>query len=62
MSVNMALDESSPTIRSFAFYQKRSSSMKQADLKDVIRKASKSVCTSVMISPEPLALTPSSYL
>lgn len=43
MSVNLALDESSPTIRSSAFYQKRSSSVKQANLKDIIRKASKSV-------------------
>jgi len=58
VSVNLALDESSPMIRSYAFYQKRSSLVKQADLKDVIRKASRSVRTSVVISPEPLDLTP----
>lgn len=57
VSVNLALDESSPMIRSSAFYQKRSS-VKQADLKDVIRKASRSVRTSVVISTEPLAHTP----
>jgi hypothetical protein len=57
VSVNLVLDESSSMIRSFAFYQKRSSSVKQADLKDVFRRASRSVRTLVMISPEPLALT-----
>jgi hypothetical protein len=37
-----------------------SSSMKQADLKGMFRKASKIVCTSaVVVSPDPLSPTPS---
>jgi hypothetical protein len=46
--------------QSFAFYQKKSSSMKRADLRDMFKKASKSVCAStVVVSPDPLSPTPS---
>ena len=34
--------------------------MKQANLGDVFRKSSKSACTSFVVSPYPLSLTPSS--
>jgi hypothetical protein len=52
---------SSPNTSSFALYQKKASSMKQADLRDMFKKGSKSVCTStVVVSPDPLSPTPSS--
>jgi DDE superfamily endonuclease./Tc5 transposase DNA-binding domain./CENP-B N-terminal DNA-binding domain. len=38
------------------FYQKRASAMKQADLRDMFKKASKSVCTSTcVVPPDPLS-------
>jgi hypothetical protein len=53
---NTAL-ESSPKTRSFAL---KASSMKQADLRDMFKKVSKSVCTStVVVCPDPLLPTPS---
>ena len=40
MSDNPALEASSPKTKSFAFYQKNVSSMKQADFRDMFKKAS----------------------
>jgi len=55
----MALEESSPKTKSYAFYDKKKPvSLKQADLRDMFKKASKSVCTStVVVSPDPMSLT-----
>jgi hypothetical protein len=51
---------SSPKTRSFALYQKRASSMKEADFRDMFKKASKCVCTSTVVtSPDPLPPIPS---
>jgi len=56
----LAPEESSPKTRSFAFYHKKASSLKQADLEVMFRKASKSVSISVIVvSPDPLSLTAS---
>jgi hypothetical protein len=56
-SDNSALEKTSPKTGSFAFYQRKTSSMKQADLRDMFKRASKSVCTStVVISPDPYLL------
>jgi hypothetical protein len=41
------------------FYQNKASSVKQADLRDMFKKASKRVCTSNVVSPDPLSPTPS---
>jgi hypothetical protein len=46
-------------------YQKKTSSVKQADLRDMFKKATKSGCTStVLVSPDPLSptLSPSSAM
>jgi len=43
----------------FAFYQIKASSVKQADLGAMFKKASKSVCTSNVVSPDSLSPTPS---
>jgi hypothetical protein len=53
---------SSPKAVSIAFYQTKSSSMKQTDLTDIFKKASR-VCTSTdVVSPDPLTPTPSTSL
>jgi hypothetical protein len=41
---NLALEEISPKIGSFAFYQKKALSVKQPDLRNMLEKASKCVC------------------
>jgi hypothetical protein len=42
------------------FTKKKASAMKRADLRDMFKKASNSVCTStVVVSPDPLPPTPS---
>jgi hypothetical protein len=42
----------------FAFYQKKVSSLKQADLTNMFKKASKSVHTStIVVPPDPLSPT-----
>jgi hypothetical protein len=46
-----------PKTRSFTCYQKKVSSMKQADLRDVFKKAPKSVCTTNVVSPDTLSPT-----
>lgn len=54
----MAPEESSPKTRGYAFYRKKASSLKQADLEVMFRKASKSVSISIIVvSPDPLSLT-----
>jgi hypothetical protein len=45
--------------RNLAFYQKKSSSVKQTDLRDMLKMACKSVCTATVISPDTLSHTPS---
>jgi hypothetical protein len=56
----VALQKSSPKTRSFAFDQTKASSMEQSNLRDMFRKTSKSVCTSIILaSPNPLSPTPS---
>jgi len=58
----LALEENSSKTGSFAFYQKKASSMKLADLWDKFKKASKTVCTStIVVSPDPLHPTPSNF-
>jgi hypothetical protein len=48
-----------PRLEVFALYQKKASSMKLADLRDMFKKASKQVCTStIVVSPDPLSPTP----
>lgn len=42
----MALQENVPKTGSFTFYQKKAFQMKQADVRDMFKKAFKSVCTS----------------
>jgi hypothetical protein len=56
-----ALKESSLKTGSFAFCQKKKApSVKQVDLRDILIKASKSVCTSmVVLFPDTLSPTPS---
>jgi hypothetical protein len=57
---NLELENSSSKTRSFAFYQKETSSVKKADLRDMFKKPSKNVCTSTtVLSPDPLSPTPS---
>jgi hypothetical protein len=52
--------ESSPKTKSFAFHQKKASSLKQADLRDMFKKASRCVCTStIVLFLDPLSPTPS---
>jgi hypothetical protein len=56
MSDNPVHEESSPKTGSFAFYHKKASSVKQADVRDMFIKASNSVCAStVVVSPDPLS-------
>jgi hypothetical protein len=56
----VALEKSSPKTGSSAFYQKKASSWKQADLRDMFKKASKSVCSStIAASPDLLCHAPS---
>jgi len=43
MSDNPAIEQISPKTISFSFYQKKDSSMKQTDLRDMLKKASKNV-------------------
>jgi hypothetical protein len=46
---------------SFAFCQKKTPAMKQAGLKDILKKPSRSVCSSATgVSPDPLSPTQSS--
>ena len=48
-----ALDESNPVTRNLAFYQKKASSIKQTDRRDMLKKDCKSVCISAtVISPD----------
>jgi hypothetical protein len=61
---NPALEESSPKTGSFAFHKQtnkqKASSVKQADLRDMFKKASKNVCTSTdVVSPDHMSPTPS---
>jgi len=44
----VALQEIVPKTGSFAFYQKKALQVKQADLRDIFKKAFKSVCTSTI--------------
>jgi hypothetical protein len=54
------VEESSPKTGSLAFYQKKASSVKQGDVRDMFKKASKGVCTpAIVISPDPLSPTSS---
>jgi hypothetical protein len=58
---NLALEETSPKTRGFAFYQKKSLSIRQEDVREMFRKAYKSVCPStILISPDTLSPTPTS--
>jgi hypothetical protein len=44
----------------FCFYQEKASSVNEADLRDIFKKATKSGCTStVVLSPDPFPLTSS---
>jgi hypothetical protein len=43
----------------FGFHQKKASPTKQADLRDMFRKVSRSVCTSTVVSPVPFCPIPS---
>ena len=57
-SDNPAFEDGSPKTMCFAFYQEKVSSLKQADLTNMFKKASKSVHTStVVVSPDPLSPT-----
>jgi hypothetical protein len=57
---NLSFEESSPKTGSSAFYKTKTSSLKWADLRDVFKMASKSVCTPAdVIPPDPLSPTPS---
>ena len=58
---NVTLEESSPKTGSFAFYQIKASSVKQADLGGMFKMTSKNVCTSNVVSPDSLSPTPSTY-
>jgi hypothetical protein len=56
----LAFYESGPKTGSFALYQKEASSMKQGDLRNMFKKASKNVCTpTVLVSCDPLSPAPS---
>jgi hypothetical protein len=46
---------SSPKPETCSFYQKKASSVKQADLKNTFKKAYRSVCTSTVVHPDPLS-------
>jgi len=48
-SGNLAVKDSSTKIGNFAFHHKTASSMKQADHRDMFKKASKCVCTSTVV-------------
>jgi hypothetical protein len=50
------VEESGSKTGSFAFYQKKASSLKQSDHRGMFKTTSNSVCTSV-VSPDPLSLT-----
>ena len=51
---------SSPKTASFVFFHKKPSSMKQADLRGMFKKASKSVCISTTVThSDPLSTKPS---
>jgi hypothetical protein len=57
---NPALEKCGPKNKGFAFYQKKASSMKQADLTDMLIKASKNVCAATVVaSPEHVSPSPS---
>ena len=59
-SDNLVLEEGSTKTRNFAFYQKKASSMKEEDLRDMFIKATNSVCTSATEAPpDTLSPTPS---
>jgi hypothetical protein len=61
-SDNLALEENSSKTGSFASYQKKASSMKLADFWDKFKKAYKRVCTlTIVVSPDPLSPTPSTF-
>lgn len=45
--------------RNLAFYQKKASSVKETDLRDMLKMACKSACTATVISPDTLSHTPS---
>ena len=53
------LEESSSKTASFAFYQKKASPIKQAHLTDKFKKAFRSICTSAVVSSDPLSRIPS---
>jgi len=56
------LEESSPKTRTFAFYLGKALSVKQADLWDIFKKASKCVCNSTfVVSPHPLSPASSTF-
>jgi hypothetical protein len=56
---NLALEESSPKTGFLAFYQIKALSMKQAALRNMLKKAFKRVNTStIVVSPDPLSPTP----
>jgi hypothetical protein len=56
----LTLEESSPKTETFAFWQKKASSMKQTDSGTRLKKASKSVCKlTVLVFPDPLSHIPS---
>jgi len=57
---NLSLEASNPKTGISAFYKTKTSSVKQADLRDMFKKSSKSVSTPAnVISPDPLSSTPS---
>jgi len=57
-SDNRAFEDSSPKTMCSAFYQKKVSSLKQADLTNMFKKASKSVhISTIVVSPDPLSPT-----
>jgi hypothetical protein len=54
-SDNPAL-EGCPKTRCFAFYLKAASSVKRANIRDMFKKASNSVCTlTIVVSPDPIS-------
>jgi len=54
--ITQYLRSAAPKTITFAFYEEKASSVKQADLWDMFKKASKCVCNStVVVSPHPLS-------
>jgi hypothetical protein len=48
-----------PSPQVLLFYQKKATPIKQAHLKDKFKKASRSICTSAVVSSDPLSPIPS---